>query len=68
MRTIIKESGSETTLEISDEQLDNNNYVDVTICEKDKENEEYTTIMVEIGELLRAIKSYEKKYGRDNNN
>jgi hypothetical protein len=60
MKTTLKESGSETTLEISDDSMDNDNFVEVTICEKDEENEEYTTVMVEVSELLRAITSFKK--------
>lgn len=60
MKTIMKEYGSTKQLEISDDNMDNGNFI--TLCISDsKEEAHYLEIDVNVDELLRAIKSYEKK-------
>jgi hypothetical protein len=60
MKTIIKEFGSSQQLEISDDEMDNNNFVTLYISNSDEESN-WDEITIGIDELLRAIKQYEKK-------
>lgn len=58
MKTIIKELGSEKMLVITDDMMDNENFITLYI-------EDSSSVVGEIDvlteELLRAIQSYEKK-------
>lgn len=61
MKTIIKEMGSLKELVITDDQMDNNNFVTLILQDGDVAETEWMEIDVTIDELLRAIKSYEKE-------
>lgn len=61
MRTIIKETGSLKELVISDDQMDNENFVTLVLQDGDVDETEWMEIDVTVEELLRAIKQYEKK-------
>lgn len=60
MKTIIKETGSLKELIISDDQMDNENFVTLILQDGDVDETEWMEIDVTIDELLRAIKQYEK--------
>lgn len=60
MKTIIKEIGSTQELVISDDMMDNENFVTLFIQNDEVDETEWMEIDVDIDELLRAVKSYEK--------
>jgi hypothetical protein len=61
MKTIIKEQGSTKEFVISDDMMDNNNFVTLYIQADETDETEWMEIDVTIDELLRVIKQYEKK-------
>lgn len=60
MKTRIKELGSTQELVISDDMMDNENFVTIFIQNDEVDETEWMEIEVLIDELLRAVKSYEK--------
>ena len=60
MKTIIKEQGSTQELVISDNMMDNENFVTIFIQDDDTDETEWMEIDVSIDELLRAVQSYVK--------